>query len=453
MTKELTFFQHVLRLPLWPFRHWFISLFLFMTLLIAMIAYLKVQQKSHQEVFETAEIATTFDELNLARFAPEDNAAPIYSEIANWTIHTDVSGEVFNGIQKRFENDLREQYQSGYSIELDEYSMPLSDEELGLIDTFMEDHANRYERFKSALELPGCQFGHYDTGDLSKAPDLPTEALGTVRQLARLASLRSLWAFSQGDLKEAIFWNAAGLKVANQLANDPLLIVGLVRAAVADLMIEDLPILLSTNETDPKMWKPIVEQLIPLADRRASSVFVQGEVCFMIGNTNALQGGRNFLSKMLFVGPLKAYTATVMIPLIESMNDDQTWHYEYYEKVGAELENEKRSWFPGTALAQSVGPPFIRGMYAFDRQHVRAQQAIIGVALNKYKNENGNFPDQLDALAPKFLELLPLDPFSNQSYVYETQDNGYTLYSFGTDGGDDGGQAGVQEGDMVWIVK
>jgi hypothetical protein len=454
MTKELTFFQKVLRLPFWPFRHWRISIPVSLILFAACIVYLNAQKKQRREVIEAANFATTFEEMNLAQFSPEMNAAPIYLELASGVVYPNVSEKQFGDIRKRFKNELREKHQAGFTSEADDYSMPLSEEERGMIEQFLEDNGSLFERFEDALTLQGCQFGDYaQHADMLTAPEVSPNGLSAVRQLARFASLKSMWALSEGDMEEAIRWNVAGLKVANQLVNDPLLIAGLVRAAVTGIMVADIPLLVSAEGTGAEIWKPLVEQLIPLSDRSNSSIFIKGEMCFMIGYTNAMAPQRNFLTNALFTGPQQAYIADVIIPLMQAMDDPQIWFYEYYKNLERDLENRRRAFLPGHVLMQTLAPALVRSNEAFDRQHARAQQGLISIGLQRYRSRNGGYPDQLESLVPDFLETVPDDPFSNLPYVYRKSGDGYTLYSFGQDGDDDGGSATEsREGDLVWKV-
>ena len=69
------------------------------------------------------------------------------------------------------------------------------------------------------------------------------------------------------------------------------------------------------------------------------------------------------------------------------------------------------------------------------------------LALEIYRDEQGGYPESLDALAPGILDAIPEDPFAADGrFVYRRIDRssdehgrGYLLYSVGADGVDDGG--------------
>ena len=85
-----------------------------------------------------------------------------------------------------------------------------------------------------------------------------------------------------------------------------------------------------------------------------------------------------------------------------------------------------------------------------------SDQAAIACALERYRLANGQFPDTLDALVPRFISQLPHDVITGEPYKYRlTKDGQFILYSVGWNEKDDGGIPGKtlfdeQEGDWVW---
>ena len=85
--------------------------------------------------------------------------------------------------------------------------------------------------------------------------------------------------------------------------------------------------------------------------------------------------------------------------------------------------------------------------------------ARVACALERYRLANGQFPDTLDALAPKFIAKLPHDVINGQPLKYRRTDDGqFVLYSVGWNETDDGGTVGLtkngdldpNKGDWVW---
>ena len=88
-----------------------------------------------------------------------------------------------------------------------------------------------------------------------------------------------------------------------------------------------------------------------------------------------------------------------------------------------------------------------------------ADLARVACALERYRLANEQFPETLDALAPKFIETLPHDLINGQPLKYRRTDDGqFVLYSVGWNETDDGGTVGLtksgspdwHQGDWVW---
>lgn len=89
----------------------------------------------------------------------------------------------------------------------------------------------------------------------------------------------------------------------------------------------------------------------------------------------------------------------------------------------------------------------------------RAVLTAIGLAINAYHSEHGTYPDTLDILTPRFLDTVPLDPFTGSIPIYRKQDSGFLLYSVGPNLKDEGGKTkpdrpyDIHEGDFVWTGR
>ena len=89
------------------------------------------------------------------------------------------------------------------------------------------------------------------------------------------------------------------------------------------------------------------------------------------------------------------------------------------------------------------------GGQGFDQVHARhrrymvsAQLLIIDLALRAYKQDHGEFPENLAALSPEYLSKVPLDPFLDNPFHYRRGNSDFVLYGVGSDGVDNGGTFG-----------
>jgi len=71
------------------------------------------------------------------------------------------------------------------------------------------------------------------------------------------------------------------------------------------------------------------------------------------------------------------------------------------------------------------------------------------------RQENGRYPESLDALVPTYMPEPPTDPWTGKRMVYRAEGDGFTLYATGPDRKDDGGRRGNEypwlEPDQVFV--
>jgi hypothetical protein len=89
---------------------------------------------------------------------------------------------------------------------------------------------------------------------------------------------------------------------------------------------------------------------------------------------------------------------------------------------------------------------FLPSVTRVHAKHTAAEMRLgltrAALALSAYKSDIGRYPAALDALAPKYLEQIPPDLFTNQPLTYRPVPDGtsYLLYSRGPNMTDDGGK-------------
>ena len=107
---------------------------------------------------------------------------------------------------------------------------------------------------------------------------------------------------------------------------------------------------------------------------------------------------------------------------------------------------------PGTAPS----PQFLSVLRKGWMVQAYVAEARIACALERFRLQNGALPDSLDALVPEFLSGLPPDPVTGGPLLYGRIEDGYVVYSVGTDEKDDAGaidQQNKDRGDWVWASR
>lgn len=99
--------------------------------------------------------------------------------------------------------------------------------------------------------------------------------------------------------------------------------------------------------------------------------------------------------------------------------------YEFLEAQDFRWIDEERRWGPRYAmwrLARAVAT--IQSQYHGTR---------IALALQRHHADHGQYPPNLDDLAPQYLPEIPQDPLPDAPYAYHNDDTGLRLYSIGED--------------------
>ncbi len=105
------------------------------------------------------------------------------------------------------------------------------------------------------------------------------------------------------------------------------------------------------------------------------------------------------------------------------------------EKLGAHVTERV-----GLAYVNILMPAFGKIGNAADRAEQLHRNGLLAAALAAHFADTQKYPDKLAALAPKYLDKLPVDIFSGKPLLYTETKTGYLFYSVGVNGADDGGQ-------------
>jgi hypothetical protein len=121
------------------------------------------------------------------------------------------------------------------------------------------------------------------------------------------------------------------------------------------------------------------------------------------------------------------------------------------------LEHLRRR--PYDMLSSMLLPAITRFAERCARGQTFVDLARVACALERYRLANGQFPETLAALTPKFIETLPHDVINGEPLKYRRTDDGqFVLYSVGWNETDDGGILGLtkngnwdpKKGDWLW---
>jgi hypothetical protein len=90
-------------------------------------------------------------------------------------------------------------------------------------------------------------------------------------------------------------------------------------------------------------------------------------------------------------------------------------------------------------IAYLIWPIFARTLNIDIRHQAHARVTQAGIAVERYRLDEGRLPQSLEELVPGYMEAVPADPFDGRPLKYRTLKTGFVVYSIGDDCSDEGG--------------
>ena len=324
--------------------------------------------------------------------------------------------------------------------------VPLSEPATKAISKCLADN----QRCLSLLhEAAGFKDSRY--GWTAKDYASPLTELGDLRLSARLLQLAAIFHAHQGDPNAAVTCVKDGLRLADSLGRELMLISYLVRVACTAVALGGLEQSLSvTTFTDAQLQE--LHAALTAAD--ATLDFTQtlvAERCCMLENCRnpSLMGGSGV---NIPIHILPGVRGRGLIDTLDYMEDciaasklPPAERLAKFRAAGKHVDD--LSIFH--VMIKIVAPSLSRIGELDLRLRAHLDLARTALALERYRLATGRLPEQLEDLVPQYLAQVPIDPFDGQPLRYQRREPGYLLYSVFEDGQDNGGKekADVDRGD------
>lgn len=306
------------------------------------------------------------------------------------------------------------------------------------------------------------------------------EPLGPLKQFARAFQRRAVANLAAGNVDAAASDVMAGLRLAQTLESEPILIATLVEYAAFEAAIQPLWEGLARRQWQEPQLRALEAELARFnfvaglartyrferayalalldgwrrrpaqqdaADADAAQAFNVGPSRFPSGWICLTQVGFTRLYQDLLLPVLDTNRVVIDAPRADGL----------LKQANAQFAG----WQPYHTLVRALVPAVARVWQKGAQAQTTVNLARIAIGLERFRQTEGSFPERLDELAPRFLARVPLDVVVGQPHHYrrETPDR-YVLYSVGLNLKDDGahvavtktGQPNVSaiEGDWVW---
>jgi len=102
-----------------------------------------------------------------------------------------------------------------------------------------------------------------------------------------------------------------------------------------------------------------------------------------------------------------------------------------------------------TMLAPTLDVSLIQGA----ETQARVRATLVNLAIRRARFDGAPLPASPQELVPKYLSVIPTDPFTGEPLRYRVDETGCSIYSVGRNGVDDGGTLDVAPGSGNRIEK
>ncbi len=317
--------------------------------------------------------------------------------------------------------------------------------------------------------------------------------LANIKDGCRRLRVKACAELAAGHSENALADVLLGLHLADSLKDEPFLISYLVRISCLQLMIQPIWEALAEHRCSEAQLQPLQTRLqqFDLVSDMKRPLDAEQAVAILIIETVRKTGNISALTEVDATETISSPPSTWTLANVLSRIMPRGWYYQeqlnycrlFQGQIGAAFDasnrrvspsqsksanDELERMFAGGRLGQDlnallhhhVGAAYLLpSLTKVDRRAATAQtttdQAALACALERYRLANGQFPETIAALVPRFISRLPHDVLTGEPYKYLRKEAAFTLYSVGWNEKDDGGVPGKamfddKEGDWVW---
>lgn len=308
--------------------------------------------------------------------------------------------------------------------------------------------------------------------------------LAVLKNLARITELQALAHLDLGKPDLALADVKLGLRIAESLRNEPLLISQLVRIASVELVMQSVWQGMARNQWNAQQLKEIEESLRSIRILASLRPSMRGERVIATTTIDMLRRNASLVNAMggdpaanedewwrhwgfraMPDGWLQFNKVTLSrmhLEFMHTMVDDQGTRAfpERATALDATIQAELKPFSVHRFLAAMLFPAISNAGQKFASHQGSIDLGIAACVIEQFKLEKGQYPETLEALPAAVRERIPLDLIGGKPLHYAKQGDRFMLYSVGWNQTDDGGKIGLTEnrdprwdskkGDWVW---
>jgi hypothetical protein len=334
-------------------------------------------------------------------------------------------------------------------------------------------NASELDEIRTASQRPYARFKvHVDEGFFALLPEL-----AVIKNLTGAFQVKALAELVAGQTDAAFADTQAALVMSDALRSKHMLIGGMVRIACLEMAMQPLWEGLARRQWAAAQLERFQSQLeeINLADEMLRDL--RGERIYTVAALEMMRRDPKRVSGMVgqdvewgalrFMPPGWYYQNQINIArmyqdCLRVLDPERrTVDLAAADQITADFDRRLRRKHPYTIFAAMLFPGIDRPVARTARAQATVALADTACALERFRLETGRYPETLEALVPRYMGRLPLDPVSGEPLKYRVREDGrFVLHAVGLNRTDDGGivprdkkgrvQTDQKDGDWVW---
>lgn len=333
------------------------------------------------------------------------------------------------------------------------YHRPLAPEVREELEEMIARNQRIFDLMREAAEKPCFRYGnrHKKMNEM-RIPDMPRMINAT-----RLLGIDAVFKAEKGKIDEAIEEIRWGMRFVRKTMDEPFLISGLVAVANMKYLCFGLEQIIRGRDIDSGILRTLIQELNPGLWRKTFVKGITGERVFFIDSALAvLEGDRHtfnfgFTDSVFFwlIRPLsKADTLWALKKFDEVESASLSPYFkikEFRESLSQDMESIPWYFYISRNLFSNFGSSWLKEAIL----EAVMGTGQIGIACKIFKTKEGRFPEKISELVPDILAEEPVDPFTGDPFIFKLHEEGYIVYSVGSNEKDDGGRATFQVTKLV----
>jgi hypothetical protein len=311
---------------------------------------------------------------------------------------------------------------------------PVPSENKVAMETFLARNAKTLEFLHQAGQIEQCRY----TYPLTVPSGFMIPYLTEIKDCAQLLNQFVLMQVEAGKTTEATQGMIEELRLGESMIQEPILVSYLVRLAVDGMGIASISRILDRQSLSEQQLVDLQAELRTIRQGLRMDQALIGERCCLLDESVMGQNLGFGSTPFRWVGfwdtnLVRSMEFIDQLMVITKMEARDRW--AEYQRINNEVDQLSILFYMTKMLMQSISRI---GMLEL-RSIAQLDCARAGLGVERYWLAEGRLPETLEQLVPKFIEAVPIDPFDGKPLRYKRLEKGYTIYSVGEDGEDNGG--------------